>query len=85
MLSDITLADSSTLDPHMRSGNILLYSSSTKQLRAKQVQPNRSSWKIWSKCMKLYAQSDQLKVPLTKWLIPTPCLKYHVGIGRTLM
>eukprot|EP00957_Ditylum_brightwellii_P212258 15367141-Ditylum_brightwellii.AAC.2 len=37
MLSDITLADSSTLDPHMRLGNILLYSSSTMQLKAKQA------------------------------------------------
>eukprot|EP00957_Ditylum_brightwellii_P204623 15340168-Ditylum_brightwellii.AAC.1 len=76
MLSDITLADGSTLDPHMRSGNIPLYSSSTTQLKAKQAQPNKSSWKIWSKCLKLFAQSDQLKIPLTKWLIPTPQQKF---------
>eukprot|EP00957_Ditylum_brightwellii_P106582 8131476-Ditylum_brightwellii.AAC.1 len=37
MLSDSTLADGSTLSPHMRSGNILLYSSSTMQLKAKQA------------------------------------------------
>eukprot|EP00957_Ditylum_brightwellii_P006192 468822-Ditylum_brightwellii.AAC.1 len=46
MLSNITLADGCTLDPHMRSGNIFLYSSSSKQLKAKQALPNISSWKI---------------------------------------
>eukprot|EP00957_Ditylum_brightwellii_P195996 14933730-Ditylum_brightwellii.AAC.1 len=60
MLSGIMLADSCTIDPNMRSDNISLYSSSSKQLKAKQTCPNRSSWKKWSKCMKLFAQSDQL-------------------------
>eukprot|EP00957_Ditylum_brightwellii_P140023 10669430-Ditylum_brightwellii.AAC.1 len=36
-LSDITLTDGSTFDPHVRSGDILLYSSSTMQLKAKQA------------------------------------------------
>eukprot|EP00957_Ditylum_brightwellii_P196848 14998013-Ditylum_brightwellii.AAC.1 len=39
-LSDITLANRKTLDLHMRSGNVSLYSSSTKQLKAKQACPN---------------------------------------------
>eukprot|EP00957_Ditylum_brightwellii_P030668 2324186-Ditylum_brightwellii.AAC.2 len=42
-LSDIMLASRMTLDPHMRSGNLSPYSSSTKQLKAKQACPNRSS------------------------------------------
>eukprot|EP00957_Ditylum_brightwellii_P120322 9180747-Ditylum_brightwellii.AAC.1 len=70
-LSDITLADGVTLDPHMRSGNIYLLSSTTKQLSAKQDQPNVKSWKLWSKCMKPLASNDQLKVPLHQWLVPT--------------
>eukprot|EP00957_Ditylum_brightwellii_P109998 8390656-Ditylum_brightwellii.AAC.1 len=37
MLSDNTLADGSTLDPHMRSSYVLLYSSSIMQLKAKQA------------------------------------------------
>eukprot|EP00957_Ditylum_brightwellii_P207120 15351567-Ditylum_brightwellii.AAC.1 len=36
-LSDIMLADGTTLDPHMRPGNLSLYSSSSKQLKAKQT------------------------------------------------
>eukprot|EP00957_Ditylum_brightwellii_P212337 15367193-Ditylum_brightwellii.AAC.1 len=48
-LSDIMLVNRITLDPHMWLGNLSLYSSSTKQLKAKQASPNRSSWKIWSK------------------------------------
>ena len=56
----------------MRSGNTSLYSSSSKKLKTKKACPNRSSWKIWSKCMELFAQSIQLKILLTKWSIPTP-------------
>eukprot|EP00957_Ditylum_brightwellii_P059448 4513084-Ditylum_brightwellii.AAC.1 len=42
-LSGKALADSETLEPHMRSGNISLLSSSTKQLLSKQGCPNRKS------------------------------------------
>eukprot|EP00957_Ditylum_brightwellii_P084868 6453257-Ditylum_brightwellii.AAC.1 len=34
-----------------------------------------TSWKVWSKCMKLFAQSDQLKAPLTKWVVSIPQLQ----------
>eukprot|EP00957_Ditylum_brightwellii_P043135 3268323-Ditylum_brightwellii.AAC.1 len=74
-LSDITLADGVTLDPHMRSGNISLLSSTTRQLLAKQDCPNGKSWKLWSKCMKLFAKNDQLKFPLQQWLVPTTKLQ----------
>eukprot|EP00957_Ditylum_brightwellii_P154524 11759791-Ditylum_brightwellii.AAC.1 len=69
-LSDITLTDGETLEPHMRSGNIFLLSSSAKQILAKQGHPNQKSLKTWSKCLKLFANIDQLKVPLKQWLIP---------------
>eukprot|EP00957_Ditylum_brightwellii_P058930 4469245-Ditylum_brightwellii.AAC.1 len=46
-LSDITLADDKTVDPHMKSGNISLLSSSAKQLLTKQGCPNQKSWKTW--------------------------------------
>eukprot|EP00957_Ditylum_brightwellii_P132092 10071023-Ditylum_brightwellii.AAC.1 len=75
MLSDITLADGETLDPHMRSDNISLLSSSAKQLLAKQDHPNWKSWKTWSKCLKLFANRNQLKAPLNQWLVPTSDLQ----------
>eukprot|EP00957_Ditylum_brightwellii_P017505 1319197-Ditylum_brightwellii.AAC.1 len=40
ILSDITLADGRTLNPHMRLDNLSLFSSTTKQLKAKQAMPN---------------------------------------------
>eukprot|EP00957_Ditylum_brightwellii_P027664 2091062-Ditylum_brightwellii.AAC.1 len=63
-------SDGETLDPHMRSGNRSLLSSSAKQLLAKQGHPNWKSWKTWSKCLKLFANSNQLKVRLKQWLVP---------------
>eukprot|EP00957_Ditylum_brightwellii_P102091 7781795-Ditylum_brightwellii.AAC.1 len=33
------------------------------------------SWKLWGKCLKLFAQYDHLKVPLTWWLVDTPNLQ----------
>eukprot|EP00957_Ditylum_brightwellii_P129900 9908283-Ditylum_brightwellii.AAC.2 len=60
--------DGETLDPHMISGNISLLSSSAKQLLTKQGHPDQKSWKTWSKCLKLFANSDQLKVPLDNGL-----------------
>eukprot|EP00957_Ditylum_brightwellii_P075927 5771024-Ditylum_brightwellii.AAC.1 len=74
-VSDITLADGYTLDPHMKADNKSLLSSSSKQLQSKQAQPNRTSWKLWGKCLKLFAQYDHLKVHLTWWLIVTPQLQ----------
>eukprot|EP00957_Ditylum_brightwellii_P205536 15344294-Ditylum_brightwellii.AAC.1 len=70
MLSNITLADSETLNPHMRSGNITLLGSSAKHLLAKQGYPNWKSWKSWSKCLELFANSNQLKVPLKQCHVP---------------
>ena len=75
MLSNITLADGETLDPYMRSGNISLLSSS-----AKQGCPSWKSWKTWSKCLKLFANSDQLKVPFQQWLGPTSDLQRNWSI-----
>eukprot|EP00957_Ditylum_brightwellii_P180486 13748700-Ditylum_brightwellii.AAC.1 len=74
-LADITLANGCTLDPHMRSGNILLFSSTITLLKAKQQRPNRTGWRLWSRCLKLFADHDQLRLPLTQWLQPTPTLK----------
>eukprot|EP00957_Ditylum_brightwellii_P097334 7413427-Ditylum_brightwellii.AAC.1 len=74
-LADITLADDCTLDPHMRSGNISLFSSTASLLKAKQQHPNYTGWKLWSRCLKLFADHDQLRLPLTQWLQPTPTLK----------
>eukprot|EP00957_Ditylum_brightwellii_P097691 7440606-Ditylum_brightwellii.AAC.1 len=74
ILSDITLMDGETLDPHMRPGNISQLSSSAKQLLTKQDHPNWKSWKTTSKCLKLFANSDQLKVPLRQWLVPMSAL-----------
>eukprot|EP00957_Ditylum_brightwellii_P075346 5725585-Ditylum_brightwellii.AAC.1 len=67
-IAGITLADGCTLDPHMRSGNISLFSSTTTLLQAKQQCPNCTGWKLWSRCLKLFADHDQLWLPLTKWL-----------------
>eukprot|EP00957_Ditylum_brightwellii_P027159 2053426-Ditylum_brightwellii.AAC.1 len=64
-LADITLADGCNLDPHMRSRNILLFSSTTTLLKAKQQCPNHTGWKLWSRCLKLFADHDQLWLPLT--------------------
>eukprot|EP00957_Ditylum_brightwellii_P027451 2074990-Ditylum_brightwellii.AAC.1 len=75
-LADITLADGCTLDAHMRSGNISLFSSTTTLLKAKQQCPNHTGWKLWSRCPKLFADHDQLWFPLNQWLQPTPTLKY---------
>eukprot|EP00957_Ditylum_brightwellii_P136934 10442961-Ditylum_brightwellii.AAC.2 len=75
MVSDITLADGCTLDPHMKAGNESLISSSSKQLQSKQARQNRTSWKLWGKNLKLFAQYDHLKVPLTQWLVDTPQLQ----------
>eukprot|EP00957_Ditylum_brightwellii_P206812 15350109-Ditylum_brightwellii.AAC.1 len=74
-LSDTTLADGETLDPHMRSGNISLLSSSAKQLLAKQGCPNQNSWKTCGKCLKMFANDDQLKVPPRQWFVPTSDLQ----------
>eukprot|EP00957_Ditylum_brightwellii_P074201 5637752-Ditylum_brightwellii.AAC.1 len=63
-LSAITLAEDEALDPHMRPGNIFMLSSSAKQLLTKQDHPNQKSWKTWSKCLKLFTNSGQLKVLL---------------------
>eukprot|EP00957_Ditylum_brightwellii_P210622 15365186-Ditylum_brightwellii.AAC.2 len=82
VLSNITLADSETLDPHMRSGNISLLSSSAKQLLSKQGCPSQKSWKTWSKCLKLFANKNQVKVPLKQWLVPMSDLqqKFYISI-----
>eukprot|EP00957_Ditylum_brightwellii_P205321 15343346-Ditylum_brightwellii.AAC.1 len=55
----------------MRYGNISLLSSSAKQLLTKQGYLNQKSWKTWGKCLKLFANIDQLKVPLRQWLALT--------------
>eukprot|EP00957_Ditylum_brightwellii_P161971 12331610-Ditylum_brightwellii.AAC.1 len=74
-MSDITLADGYTLDPHMKLGDKSLLSSSSKQLQSKQARPNKTSWKLWRKCLELFAQYDHLKVTLTWWLVETPKLQ----------
>eukprot|EP00957_Ditylum_brightwellii_P054010 4091110-Ditylum_brightwellii.AAC.1 len=74
-LANITLADCCTLDPHKRSGNILLFRSATSLLKAKQQHPNCTGWKLWSRCLKLFAGHDQIWLPLIQWLQPTPTLK----------
>eukprot|EP00957_Ditylum_brightwellii_P093517 7121539-Ditylum_brightwellii.AAC.1 len=76
-LLDITLADGCILDPHMRSGNVPLFSSTTKLLKAKQQCPHCTGWKLWIRCSKLFADHNQLRVPLTQWLCPTSELKCH--------
>eukprot|EP00957_Ditylum_brightwellii_P129724 9895915-Ditylum_brightwellii.AAC.1 len=68
-LSDIALADGKTVDPHMRSGNISQLSSSANQLSTKQGHPNWKSWNTWGKCLKLFANGDQLKVLLRQWFV----------------
>eukprot|EP00957_Ditylum_brightwellii_P020545 1548995-Ditylum_brightwellii.AAC.1 len=65
-LVNITLADGCTLDPHMRSGNLSLFSSTTTLLEAKQQHPNCTGWKLWSRCLKLFTDHDQLWLPLTQ-------------------
>eukprot|EP00957_Ditylum_brightwellii_P105206 8019269-Ditylum_brightwellii.AAC.1 len=75
-LANITHVDGCTLDPHMRLGNILLFSSTTTLLKAEQQRPNCTGWKLWSRCLKLVADHDQLQLPLTQWLQPTPTLKH---------
>eukprot|EP00957_Ditylum_brightwellii_P088912 6770677-Ditylum_brightwellii.AAC.1 len=74
-LAAMTLADGCTLDAHMRSGNILLFSSTTTLLKAKQQHPNHIEYKLWSRCLKLFADHNQLRLPVTQWLQPTPTLK----------
>eukprot|EP00957_Ditylum_brightwellii_P199182 15183397-Ditylum_brightwellii.AAC.1 len=74
-LDDITLADGCTLDPHMRSDNLSLFSSTTTLLKAKQQHPNRTGWKLWSKCLKLFSGHNQLWLPRTQWLQSIPTLK----------
>eukprot|EP00957_Ditylum_brightwellii_P087727 6680444-Ditylum_brightwellii.AAC.1 len=59
----------------MRSGNISLLSSSAKQLLTKQGCPNGKSWKTWSKLLKLFANGDQLKVPLKQLFVPMLALQ----------
>eukprot|EP00957_Ditylum_brightwellii_P123770 9435310-Ditylum_brightwellii.AAC.1 len=59
----------------MEAGSKSLLISSSKQLQSKQAQPNRTSWKLWGKCLKLFAQYDHLKVPLTRWLVEPPQLQ----------
>eukprot|EP00957_Ditylum_brightwellii_P181259 13807809-Ditylum_brightwellii.AAC.1 len=71
-LANITLTDGCTLDPHMQSGNLSLFSSITKLLKTKQQCP---SWKLWCRCLKLFADHDQLRISLTQWLHPAPALK----------
>eukprot|EP00957_Ditylum_brightwellii_P011709 884514-Ditylum_brightwellii.AAC.1 len=75
-MADITLVDGCTLDPHMRSDNILLFSSTTTLLKAKQQRPNHTGWKLWSRCLKRFANHDQLWLPLIQWLQHTPTLKH---------
>eukprot|EP00957_Ditylum_brightwellii_P010084 761420-Ditylum_brightwellii.AAC.2 len=59
----------------MKAGNKSLLSSTSKQLQSKQAHPIRISWKLWSKCLKLFTKYDHLKVPLTQWLVETPQLQ----------
>eukprot|EP00957_Ditylum_brightwellii_P190487 14499597-Ditylum_brightwellii.AAC.1 len=74
-LADIALANGCTLYPHMRSGNLSLFSSTTTLLKAKQQHPNHTGWKLWSRCLKLFADHDQPWLSLTQWLHPAPSLK----------
>eukprot|EP00957_Ditylum_brightwellii_P207202 15351944-Ditylum_brightwellii.AAC.1 len=60
----------------MKSGNLSLFSSTTTLLKAKQQRPNCTGWKLWSRCLKLVADHDQLQLPLTQWLHPAPTLKH---------
>eukprot|EP00957_Ditylum_brightwellii_P136314 10395754-Ditylum_brightwellii.AAC.1 len=89
MLSDVTHAGGETLDPHMRSGNLSLLCSSAKQLLAKQGCSKQKSWKTWSKCLKLFVNSDQLKVPLKQWLVPMSDLQrnwpIHVDYNKDIL
>eukprot|EP00957_Ditylum_brightwellii_P185620 14132960-Ditylum_brightwellii.AAC.1 len=74
-LADITLADGCTLDLHIQSGNLFLFSTTTTQLKAKQQHLNRTGWKLWYRCLKLFANHDQLQIPPTQWLHPAPAMK----------
>eukprot|EP00957_Ditylum_brightwellii_P097920 7457655-Ditylum_brightwellii.AAC.1 len=75
-LADTTLGDGCTLDPHMQSGNLSLFSSTTKLLKAKQHHPNCTGQKLWCRCLKLFTDHDQLWIPLTQWLHPAPASKH---------
>eukprot|EP00957_Ditylum_brightwellii_P042358 3207205-Ditylum_brightwellii.AAC.1 len=75
-LAGITLTNGCTLDPRMISGSLSLFSSITTLLKAKQQRPNCIGWKLWSRCLKLFADHDQLQLPLSQWLHFAPTLKH---------
>jgi hypothetical protein len=79
LLSNITLACGTKLDPAMYAGDQVSAHSTSNHLKVNQNMPNDKTWSLWRKllhtiCMN-HSQHHALKEPLGPWLLPPSQLR----------
>jgi hypothetical protein len=74
-LSDLCLADGSSLDQSMLSGVPSSTSSTTQWIQINQAKPHEASWKLWRKVCTIWSPDICLREPLGDWLYPASSLR----------
>jgi hypothetical protein len=72
-VSDISNASGTALAPGIRIGKYTFWSGVTINHSTNQDRPDKPTWKLWSRAMKLISNTDdKLHVPLRQWIVPPP-------------